>query len=299
MQNRDTVKEMSGKNKDFPINSMQNDEDMGGSGIESQFDRATQALRDLVLRGAFPLDVKLPEARAAELIGVSRTPARLAMAALERDGLLVRLSRRGFRVRSFSLDEVVEAILVRGELEAIAARTIAERGLGASFCERMKVEIARGEELLKSRTFNAPARLAWCEINEAFHATLVEASGMRPLASAYAQVNLVPLASPRATIFNVAEPELLHQQLVVAQDDHSRILNALVDRQSTRAAALVAEHAYRSGENKRRNFPHIDMQAMIVETPGIALVRTSDQKPVETNDPAYARARRPSASSRA
>src|SRR5438128_1819692 len=118
-----------------PRNSMQNDPD--GTGLESQFNRATEALRTLVLGGAFPLDVKLPEARAAELIGVSRTPARLAMAALERDGLLVRLPRRGFRVRSFSLDEVVEAILVRGELEAIAARTIAERGLGANFRTRM------------------------------------------------------------------------------------------------------------------------------------------------------------------
>ena len=62
MQNFDKVKEMSRKNKDLSKNSMQNDEDMGGSGIESQFDRATQALKDLVLRGAFPLDVKLPGA---------------------------------------------------------------------------------------------------------------------------------------------------------------------------------------------------------------------------------------------
>lgn len=251
---------------------MQNEAD--GSGLESQFDRATEALRALVLQGAFPLDVKLPEARAAELIGVSRTPVRLAMAALERDGLLMRLPRRGFRVRSFSLDEVVEAILVRGELEAIAARTIAERGLAAGFRERMDAEIVRGRQVLKTMNFDAAAaRIAWCEINEAFHAALVEACGMRPLASAYVQVNLVPLASPRATIFNVAEPELLCRQLMVAHEDHSRILNALVDRQSMRAAALVREHAYRSGENKRRNFPHIDMQAMIVEVPGIALVR--------------------------
>jgi GntR family transcriptional regulator of vanillate catabolism len=195
------------------------------------------------------------------------------MAALERDGLLVRLPRRGFRVRSFSLDEVVEAILVRGELEGVAVRATAERGLAKSYRERMEAAIARAEGLLKASTFDAAARLSWCDINEAFHATLVEASGLRPLASAYAQVNLVPLASPRATIFNVAEPALLHRQLTAAHEDHGRILAALIDRQSTRAAALVREHAYRSGENKRRNFPHIDMQAMVIETPGIALVR--------------------------
>jgi hypothetical protein len=43
-----------------------------------------------------------------------------------------------------------------------------------------------------------------------------------------------------------------------------------------RAAALMREHAYRSGENKRRNFPHIDMQTMVVETPGVALVQMPD-----------------------
>jgi hypothetical protein len=38
----------------------------------------------------------------------------------------------------------------------------------------------------------------------------------------------------------------------------------------------LREHAYRSGENKRRNFPHIDMRSMVMETPGIALVRSDN-----------------------
>src|ERR1700760_89834 len=98
-------------------NGMQNGaEDEDALSPESQLAHATEKLRDLVLHGTFPTDVKLPEARVAQLLDVSRPPARPAMAALERDGLLVRLPRRGFRVRSFSLDEVVEAIEVRGEL---------------------------------------------------------------------------------------------------------------------------------------------------------------------------------------
>jgi GntR family transcriptional regulator of vanillate catabolism len=257
----------------FVENGMQNDFEDDISAAESQFDRATEALRALVLRGSFPLGIKLPEARVAEMIGVSRTPARLAMAALERDGLLVRLPRRGFRVRSFSLDEVVEAIEVRGELEAVAARVVAERGLHAKARAAMDACIARAADILKRPVFDAAQRRAWCAMNETFHNALVEASGMPALLSAYKQVNLVPLASPRDTIFNVAEPELLRHQLTVAHEDHERILRALRDHRSTRAAALMREHAYRSGENKRRNFPHIDMQTMIVETPGVALVQ--------------------------
>jgi GntR family transcriptional regulator of vanillate catabolism len=277
MQNGGMVKEMSAENVSNLQNSMQNAADDEVSSAESQLERATETLRDLVLRGTFRTDVKLPEARVAELLGVSRTPARLAMAALERDGLLVRLPRRGFRVRSFSLDEVVAAIEVRGELEAVAARLVAEKGLEAPFAARMQACIARAEALLALPVLEAAQRRDWCDMNSAFHAALVEASGVRPLSAAYAQVNIVPLASPRDTIFNVAEPALGHHQLMVAHEDHVRILRTLIERRSTRAAALVREHAYRSGENKRRNFPHIDMQSMVMETPGIALVR-SDSK---------------------
>ena len=282
MQNGDMVKETSAENVFNLQNGMQNAVDDEVSSAESQLERATEALRVLVLRGTFRTDVKLPEARVAELLGVSRTPARLAMAALERDGLLVRLPRRGFRVRSFSLDEVVAAIEVRGELEAVAARLVAEKGLEASFAARMQACIARAEALLASPGLAAAQRRDWCDINSAFHAALVEASGVRPLSAAYAQVNLVPLASPRDTIFNVAEPELGHRQLMVAHEDHVRILRTLIDRHSTRAAALMREHACRSGENKRRNFPRIDMRTMVIETPGVALIK--DERQV---DPSY------------
>jgi GntR family transcriptional regulator, vanillate catabolism transcriptional regulator len=240
----------------------------------TQLERATERLRDLVLRGTFPLDVKLPEARVAELLGVSRTPARLAMAALEQDGLLVGLPRRGFRVRSFSLDEVVEAIEVRGELEAIAARIVAERGLAPEHRARMEACIGRAEVVLKAPGFDAAQRRAWCDMNGDLHDALLAACGIRPLRAAYTKVNLVPLASPRDTMFNFAEPELCRRQLTVAHEDHTRILSALIGRHSTRAAALVREHAYRSGENKRRNFPDLD-RTMVIETPGAALVRAS------------------------
>src|ERR1700681_2086910 len=169
MQNGDMVKETSAENVLNLQNGMQNAVDDEVSSAESQLERATEALRGLVLRGTFRTDVKLPEARVAELLAVSRTPARLAMAALERDGLLVRLPRRGFRVRSFSLDEVVEAIEVRGELEAIAARIIAERGLGSDHRARLEACIGRAEILLKNASFRAEHRRQWCEMNADFH----------------------------------------------------------------------------------------------------------------------------------
>lgn len=273
MQNIRNVKD---KLPDEPFsgqNGMQFEGEDDDSSADSQLGRATERLRHLVLTGTFPLDEKLAEARVAELLAVSRTPARLAMAALERDGLLVRLPRRGFRVRSISLAEVVEAIEVRGELEAVAARAIVERGLSDASRAALRDAVAWGDTILAGGAFDAERRRAWCALNDDFHHALVAACGMRPLVAAYHQVNLMPMAAPCDTIFNVAEPNLLLRQLTVAQDDHRRIVSALEAGQAMRAAGLIREHAYRSGENKRRNFPHVDMRTMVMETPGIALVR--------------------------
>lgn len=170
------------------------------------------------------------------------------MAALVRGSLLVRLARRGFRMRSFSLDEVVAAIEVRGELKALAARLVAERGLKTPYAARMEACIARAKVLLATEIAETPQRRAGYEIDRTFHDILIDASRVRPLAAAYAQVNLVPLAAPSDTIFNLAEPELSLQQLMTAQEDHVRVLQTLADRHSTRAAALMRKHAYRSGE---------------------------------------------------
>jgi GntR family transcriptional regulator of vanillate catabolism len=273
MQNVQRVKSSGAYDPEKYENGMQLLDADGAA--DTQLERATEALRDLILRGTFPVEEKLAEVKVAELLGISRTPARLAMAVLEQDGLLARLPRRGFRVKSFSLDEVVEAIEVRGEIEAIAARVIAERGLAAEHRARMEACIGRAEILLKNAQFDAAQRRDWCQMNVDFHDALVQACGMRPLWSAYTQVNLVPVASPRDIMFNVARPELNRRQLEATHSDHTHILDAILARQSTRAAALVREHAYRSGENKRRNFPDIQMRTMVLETPGGALVRAN------------------------
>ena len=77
-------------------------------------------------------------------------------------------------------------------------------------------------------------------------------------------------------MFNVAQPALTRRQLEATHEDHAHILEAILARTSTRAAALVREHAYRSGANKRRNFPDIELRRMVIETPGVALIRLGE-----------------------
>ena len=240
-------------------------------------DRATQALRELVLAGRFPPNEKVPEEVVARELDVSRTLARLAMGALEREGLLHREPRRGSRVRSFTIDDMTGAIEVRGELEAMAARFIAERGLADDEEARLLAPIEAADEIAARGLSGVEDRLRWAGTNYDFHLRLIEIARNSALSAAFDQVIRIPLASPRAIVFNMADPEYSRPQLERAQSDHLRILDAIRARRGTRAAELTRDHAIRSGENKRRSFEGMKVGQQFVSSPGLALIRLDSE----------------------
>ena len=241
-------------------------------GNSTGVDRATQMLRERLLMGHFPPDEKIGEIALAAELSVSRTLARLAMGAMEREGLLVREPRRGFRVRSFSLDDIAGAIEVRGELEAIAARKLAERGLTAAQDARLERPLAETDRILAQGTVTVENRLSWTEMNNEFHEAIIDEAGIEALRMAYDQVTRMPLVSPLAIVFDMADPQYSRPQLERAQDDHRRILDAIRDRKSTRAAELMRDHSIRSGENKRRSLRNMQAQERFISMPGAALI---------------------------
>ena len=57
--------------------------------------------------------------------GVSRTPIRLAVRLLEREGVIERGEGRGYMVQSPTVKDIKQAVMVRGHLESLAARLMA------------------------------------------------------------------------------------------------------------------------------------------------------------------------------
>src|SRR5262245_30147751 len=129
--------------------------------VEPASDRLVDDLRQDILNGRYAPDSRLIEEAISRERGVSRTPVRHALRALEQEGLLHRLPRRGYRVRSYTIDEVADAIEVRGELEAIAARIHAERGWNAEARAAIAQIVSEGKAVISRRTIDDEARLRW------------------------------------------------------------------------------------------------------------------------------------------
>lgn len=199
-------------------------------------------LREMILRGELAPGERLAEVALAERLGVSRTPIRQALPALAREGLLAAAGRRGYVVRSFSPQDVFDAIETRGLLEGLAARRIAERGATPELIRCLKECLSQGDVIVAKRRFESADEQRYSEMNGRFHALIVEGAGSRIVAEALARNDHVPFASAAAVAFSRDSAQLL-PVLGYAHRQHHAIVQALENREGARAEALMREHA--------------------------------------------------------
>jgi GntR family transcriptional regulator of vanillate catabolism len=164
----------------------------------TQFEKALLELRLQILNGEFEPNSRLPEIAISEKLGISRTPLRQAMARLVEEGLLERLQSGGCRVASFSMDDILDAIELRGVMEGTAARLAAERGPIPELAERCKVVLAGLDEALAD-----PEKAdfeSYVKLNAEFHELLSRLSGSRVAQREVERAVRLPLASPSAAV---------------------------------------------------------------------------------------------------
>lgn len=201
------------------------------------------ALRQLIIDGHYAPGVRLAEIPVAERLGVSRTPVRLAFRTLEQEGLLQKVGKRGLEVRAFSEEDVFCAIEVRGALEGLAARRLAEQGLPEAVHAVLQACVDEGARLLASGVLTEDAIGPWGRLNERFHSTIVQAGGGRVIADAIARNNHLPFASAESLVIDRSALDKEFRKLSLAQLHHQLVLGALVRGESARVEALMREHA--------------------------------------------------------
>jgi GntR family transcriptional regulator of vanillate catabolism len=212
-------------------------------GPSPQILRALLRLRELILVGELRPGRRVPELRLVSAIGVSRTPLRLAMERLEHEGLLERRSTGGFTVREFTLADIHDAIDLRGTLEGTAARLAAERLGGREDLAALRDVAQQLEAVVRVRAPRLPEFERYIALNDRFHRSLLTLAKNRLLARLMAQVVALPFASPSAFVLAQASDPECHQIMLVGQEHHRAILEAIEHREGARAESVAREHA--------------------------------------------------------
>ena len=195
-------------------------------------------VKDTLLRwivgGQLPLGSRIIETRVARQLGTSQAPVREALRDLMTLGLVEMDPYRGARVRAPSKRELTEAMELRGELEAIAARTAAT-SIGDAALERMRVLL----EEMRASAARGDAH-AQAVGNSEFHGCILEASGNHTLQRVWSM--LEPFAR---TYLTAALPGA---DLAWLAERHVALLEALEAQDPDRPAEAMRVHA---GEAER------------------------------------------------
>ncbi|ACF02636.1 transcriptional regulator, GntR family [Rhodopseudomonas palustris TIE-1] len=228
----------------------------------SQTVRAQLALRDMVLSGQLRAGERISELQAVEITGVSRTPVRMALVRLEDEGLLQAIPSGGFMVKAFSERDILDSIELRGTMEGLAARLAAERGASVRQLEPLKQCLSDIDELVRQDPISVDAFSAYVALNARFHALLNELCGSAPVMRQIDRVAALPFASPSAFVMAQSALPEAHQILLIAQDHHRAVIDAIENREGARAEAVMREHARLAVRNLRlalRNRTHLDL----------------------------------------
>lgn len=199
-------------------------------------------LRNRIFAGEYSAGFHLQEIPLARILGVSRTPIREALATLAKEGLLEPGPKRGYKVRTFTIQEVVSAYLVRATLEGLAVRLLAERGVDSETTSRLQACLVEGDDML-AKGLSQGDQPAWLEMNNTLHTTIVQATGNAMLADFVEQSHRVPLASSR----HVHWYRFDEQNFALARrahEAHHDIVDAILKRESARGEALMREHIH-------------------------------------------------------
>lgn len=195
--------------------------------------RAKDLIRAAIFDGKIRPEQRLTIERIADELGISRTPVREALKALESDGVIQLLPRRGAMVASYSRQEIFDRYTIRAMVEGHT---------GALACARQSKTLARDlrrdcETLARLIGDAAPEIAAvrpLIEANASFHGRILKASGSTTSARV-----LDTLTMPVAyRVFIWQAPE--NRQRLLRW--HERIAEAFAARRPDEVRQLMQDH---------------------------------------------------------
>jgi DNA-binding GntR family transcriptional regulator len=196
-------------------------------------DEVKDRLLQDILSGRYPPHSRIVETTVARELGISQAPVREALRGLEATGVVEILPFRGARVRRPTTDELLEAITIRAELEALGAR------LAVPLLTDLEVGelIAQGEELRRAAETGDPHALAIADAK--FHGLIIQHSGNATL------IRLWRSLEPFSRTYITAAIPGVDVQWTAAL--HWPILDALRNRDTGAVVHALRQHFDRAG----------------------------------------------------
>jgi DNA-binding GntR family transcriptional regulator len=193
-------------------------------------EKAYRHVKQLVLSNQLHGGEYVLEEELANAVGMSRTPLREACIALQNEGLVAIVPRRGIRIVPLTVADMREVYQVLDWLESQAAATLARRPDRAGYVSELRRLTEQMERALARGDLDA-----WARDNDRFHVELVASAGNGRL-SRICENLLDQSQRVRAFTLRARKPPKY------TTDFHARMLKAIERGDAERAAAIQHEN---------------------------------------------------------
>ncbi len=163
--------------------------------------------------------------------GVSRNPVREALRQLSTAGFVDVVPRHGASVATLGVESVRELFEVRSALEAVMARLAAER-ITPELTDALAELVTRGQRAVANQEFEALPIL-----NSTFHNLVARAAG---------NARLVALSETVRDTIQWVYARVVRARAADSWSEHTKMFEAIRDRDSTLAAHLALDHINRA-----------------------------------------------------
>jgi len=142
--------------------------------------------------------------------------------------------------------------------------------LGGGLLAEAALCLARIDELLVQPELTEQSFATYVEQNGRFHGALAEMAGSELVQRQILRACTLPFASPNAFVLQRSTGPRARDVLVVAQDQHRGLLDAIRRREGARAEAIAREHARIAQHNLGEV---LQSQHALGSMPGAGLIR--------------------------
>lgn len=197
---------------------------------KSLMEATADQIREAIVSGELPLGSKLSEQRLADIFGVSRSPVRDALAALQTEGLVNISAKRGSFVFTPDLKDVDDLCEYRAVLEAAALRMAIARNPEA-LVSGLSKSVAEMQAALEKHDVRRYTRG-----DLQFHKAIIETCGNRSVAQAYERT-ISPVMALRTHLFTI-----MNATLDRSMEEHAGLVGACRAGDADEAVRLLEEH---------------------------------------------------------
>ena len=212
-----------------------------------------------LLEGRIKPGERLVEDDIAEELGVSRSPVRRALVEMDRMGVVDLVPRKGARIKSWSVAEIIDFWRFRVLIEGLAAEQAAERATSDEI-ERLGQIMHYLQDAVHNDQIE---RIA--ELDLDFHKLIVQASRNSSVIASYESMVL------RIQIFMIVEKHFYRSEVayIDSLERHWQVFNAIKTGDANLARSMIEKHIEETVEaliNRMKDISEPGGTQSIIET---------------------------------